>query len=341
MRKAVVVLFALTLAAAACAQGGPEGAQTYGVSLDAASPEGEKIQLSAYFPGAVEVSPGDTVVFTNQSTEAPHTVTLGVQADRTNQPNLFLADGSENPVAFAPCYAEEGPARDLAECPSSDLPEFGGTGYWNSGLLQPAPAPDEAGPKEVTVEISDDIATGQYSFVCVLHPFMNGTVQVVEDSSDRETPEEVETTGEEAVQAALADAQEIEAPELVREGDTVSVAAGYGDQVAAINLYAPAEVEVEAGTTVQWIPRSRYEPHTVTFESPYQQPGDPASFAPGGVASGGEYTGGFANSGLIGPTGGPFPSDRYSLTFPQPGEYQYVCALHPGQTGVVRVTEAG
>lgn len=333
MRKLAVCVAVLGVAAA-CSSG-PSGPQTYAISMDQASPEGEKLQFSAYYPGSVKVSPGDTIVVTNSSTEAPHTVTLGVKADRSDQPALFVPE--ENPAAFGPCASDQAPTPELKECASTELPEFDGTGYWNSGLLQPASAPDEAGAKEVEVRLASDIEAGDYAMVCVLHPFMNGTVQVV-DEGERESAEAVVDAGASAASDALSAAEDIEEPAGERDESSVSVAAGWGDRVIAVNRFAPAEIEVATGTTVRWSVESPYEPHTVTFESPYEQPADPASFEPGGVASGGDYAGGFANSGLLGPEGGPFNAGPYDLTFTTAGEYTYVCTLHPGQTGTVRVT---
>ena len=335
MRRTLAFASCALMLLGACASG-PSGAQTYAVDLDAPSPEGTKLQVSAYFPGSLKANAGDTIVFRNRSTEAPHTVTFGVLADRSNQPQLLTPDG-ENPAAFGPCYSEDNATPELARCPSTELPAFGGTGYWNSGLLQAAPVPDEAGAKEIEVELTDDIAPGNYAYVCVLHPFMNGTLQIVEEESDREAPDDVTTEAGEARDDALADAENLEAPELERDGETQVVSAGWGDRVSAVNLFAPAQLDVKTGTDVRWVARSPYEPHTITFESTFE-PEDPASFQPSGVESGSEYTGGPANSGLVGAEGGPFGTS-FELTFTEPGEYSYVCALHPGQEGVVRVTE--
>ena len=290
---------------------------------------------SAFFPGSLEVSPGDTIEFTNASSQAPHTITFGVLADRSNQPQLLGPEG-ENPAAFGPCRNEDDPTPQLNKCESQELGAYDGTGYWNSGLLVPAPAPEEAGPKDISVELADGIPAGEYTFTCVLHPFMNGTVTVVEDEADREAPEDIATAAQEAADEAVMAADELETPELEEDGDTLVVSAGWGDRVTAVNLFAPETVEVKAGGKVRWVARSPYEPHTITFESPFEGE-DPASFVPGGVKSGSAYTGGFSNSGLLGPEGGPF-STSFELTFPNAGEYKYVCALHAGQEGTVRVT---
>jgi plastocyanin len=336
MRRLTIVMALLGLIAGACSSG-LSGHQSYSLNVDAASPAGKKFQVSAFFPGRITVNPGDTIKFTNRSTEAPHTITFGVLADRSNQPQLVLPTG-ENPVAFGKCYSEDNPTPQLTKCPHAQLPAYNGAGYWNSGVLQPAPAPAAAGAKTVTVELSDDIPAGQYAFVCVLHPLMNGVLAVTEEEQDRKSPEDVLTEARDDAAGALADAQKIEEPKLETSGNTVTAAAGWGDRVTSVNRFAPDPIEVKTGTTVQWVARSPYEPHTVTFDSPYKEPADPKSFMPGGVKSGSGYTGGFANSGLLGPQGGPFPSGPFALRFDKAGTYTYVCTLHPGQQGVVKVT---
>lgn len=319
------------LVAAACASG-VEGPQTYAVEVDAPSPEGEKLQVSAFFPGELTAAAGDSIEFSNKSTEAPHTITFGVLADRSNQPQLLTPEG-ENAAAFAPCRNAGDPTPQITKCESQELGAYDGTGYWNSGLLSPAPAPADEGPKDVTVELADDIPAGQYTFVCVLHPFMNGAITVVEDEADREAPEDVATEAAAARDDALESGQAIEEPDLETEGETQIVSAGWGDRVSSLNRFAPAQIDVSVGTKVRWVPRSPYEPHTVTFE-----PADDTNpFAPSGVRSGSSYTGGLANSGLIGAEGTPF-AGTFELTFAEAGEYKYGCLLHPGQEGTVKVT---
>ncbi len=93
------------------------------------------------------------------------------------------------------------------------------------------------------------------------------------------------------------------------------------------------------GDTVTWKSLSSYEPHTVSFGPGYTagQPA-PEHFGPQGLKSGSDYSGGVSNSGLFGAEGGPFPPGPFTLKFTKAGEYSYVCALHPGMVGTVKVT---
>jgi plastocyanin len=336
-RKLFTTVAMLALLAAGCTRGGggDGDAQTYVIDVDARSTPEDKFQFSAYFPGDVRAAAGDTIRFRNRSTEAPHTITFGVLDDRSNQPNIIIPSG-ENPVVTAPCDIEDDPTNQLVKCDTTELGPYDGEGYWNSGYIQPASAPRGAGRKAIPVQLDEEIPPGNYRYVCILHPLMAGNVQVVEDTADRSTQTDVREGATEAAADAQEKADGLEEPELERDGDEVTVAAGWGDKVTAVNRFGPDEIEIEEGTTVKWKTMSPYEPHTVSFDAPFDSPEDADALAPGGVASGEEYTGGFSSSGIIGPS--PFPFDEFELTFTEAGEYEYICVLHPGQRGVVNVT---
>jgi nitrite reductase (NO-forming) len=84
-----------------------------------------------------------------------------------------------------------------------------------------------------------------------------------------------------------------------------------------LNSYWPKVVEVPAGTEVTWIQEDNFD-----FLA-------------------GEYTGQHNVVGVSGPQ--RFASelmkhaDQYSHTFTEPGDYEYVCSLHPYMRGIVRV----
>lgn len=74
------------------------------------------------------------------------------------------------------------------------------------------------------------------------------------------------------------------------------------------NSFQPANLEVTAGTTVTWLNEDA-APHTATAK-------DHA------------WDSGIFNRG-----------QSWSHTFDQPGTYDYYCVVHPGMTGIVRVTD--
>ena len=313
-------------------------AQEYTVLADAEAPPG--IQISAYFPGALQARAGDTIRFENRGPNAPHTITFGVAADRSDAPLPVTSDGQLNPVVIGPCYTSQAPTAGLAACPEPPAgppPAFDGQGLWNSGVLAPAAPSVPADQTSTVVRLAGDIAPGSYSYVCLLHPFMNGVVEVVDGSSSLPSPAETAAAGEREASAAILAATAVEQPEAAAPAGA-GVNAGWGDAIVAVNQFGPGSITVPAGTTVTWTSRSPYEPHTITFgQPPFAGPDDPSSLIPGGAAPGGDYSGGFAHSGFIGPAPG-FPTDRYALRFTTPGTYPYVCLLHPGMEGDVTVT---
>lgn len=339
MRKTLIVMLAaLALIATACGDDddgtdAPSGAQTYDVDIDAdADPQ---FQISTYFPAKLTVRPGDTINFRSASKAHPHTVTLGIKADQSNRPALITPQG-ENPVAFGPCFTDTEPSTQLAACPTPDPnpaspPAFAGKGYWSSGILSKAAGPTT--PANITLKLDAATPPGDYTFLCMLHPFMTGVLTVADDDGDRQAPTAVRADAE----AAAARAIEATADVKPRAATPGNVTAGWGDNITAVNLFDPQAITIKAGETVTWTATSPYEPHTVTFESKFTSPGDPAVSMPAGVKSGGTYTGGFTSSGFFGPE--PFfPGNTFSLKFSRAGTYQYVCAIHPPMTGTVTVT---
>jgi plastocyanin len=312
-----------------------KGPLTFKVAVDGATPEGKNIQLAAYFPGGLKVHPGDTVLFENKSSQAPHTVSFGINSDRSNSPAPLTKAAAFNPAVFGPCVSPAAPSRDLVACPeppAAQLPPYAGTGYWNSGVLAPAAAP--AGTKQVAVKFAESTPTGTYNYACILHAFMGGSVTVVSPEETRDNPDDVATSAAKSAADAATAAAAIPDPAAPGAGQVVS---GWGSQVAAVNRFLPSTVEIKAGETVTWKATSQFEPHTVTFEPPFTNPEDPRVPPPSGAKAGGSYTAGFTNSGIFGPKP-PFPSDSFSLRFPKAGEYNYVCALHPGMKGTVKAT---
>jgi plastocyanin len=74
--------------------------------------------------------------------------------------------------------------------------------------------------------------------------------------------------------------------------------------------FQPAEVTIEAGTTVVWTNQDAL-PHTVTAGSR----GNPSGLFDEDVGAGGDF----------------------SFTFEEPGTYEYYCSIHPGMDGTVVV----
>lgn len=111
-------------------------------------------------------------------------------------------------------------------------------------------------------------------------------------------------------------------------------------------------LEISVGDTVRWTNHGDTEPHTVIFlggtEPPESVLVGPQTAGPPllvfnpevmEAAGGPSYDGtSFANSGWLQedpaefPEGTKFP-DTWEMTFDQPGEYRYYCAVHGGAEG--------
>jgi len=78
--------------------------------------------------------------------------------------------------------------------------------------------------------------------------------------------------------------------------------------------FAPAAISVTAGDTVTWTNSEEIMPHDVTSGAP----GQPDA----GQLFGSEIL---------------MPGQSFTATFPEPGEFVYLCKLHPTMTGVVIV----
>jgi plastocyanin len=318
----------------------PAGPQAYTVVVDGPSTLGsENYVFGTYFPGTLEVRPGDTVTFDNRSSNDIHTVTFGVAPDRSNQPPTILANGQANPRVFGPCYSQTPPQRDVVSCSESagGPPEFNGKGFWNSGVIMPTSLPPAAGPKTTTVKLAADIPRGPYPVTCVLHPNMSGQLLVVGSEAERKSPDAVTAEAEKELEATKAQLTSIPIPTVGSSAEGPTVASGWSNKIVAVNRFYPETVAIKAGQTVTWRTRSDWMPHTVSFQPPFQSPAEPNALLPSGVKSGGQYAGGESHSGIFGPPPDG-ETDTFTLTFTKAGKYPYLCLLHPGMAGTVEVS---
>ena len=349
----VVALAALMLVGSACSDDDSDkaaetttttaqavtGPQNYTVVADGPSTLGaENFVLGTFFPKTLSVRPGDTVTFDNRSSNDVHTVSFGVKPDRSDQPALIVK-GGENPAVFGQCFLTTAVKPDLTSCPkpTAGTPEFEGKGFWNSGVLLPTPLPAEAGPKTVAVKLAAALTPGPYTVFCLLHPFMESTMQVVGSDAERQTPAQVAAAADKELGQEKARAAALTPPTTQPSADGATVVASWGDKLIGINRFSPETVTIKAGQKITWVDQSPFLPHTISFQPPFKGPSDPGAFLPAGAKSGSKFAGGVAHSGVFGPKP-PFPTDMFTLTFTKAGKYSYACLLHPGMAGTVEVT---
>ena len=130
------------------------------------------VESFVFSPANLTVSRGTTVTFRmTPGTREVHTATSG-PGDPESQPTSYLgtlAASLESPV-FNPAafYPSDAPGSVVSLTPTTH-----GNGFWNSGFLdgvRASPVPNAAPVRFDT--------PGTYTFYCLVHPFMMGTVTV-------------------------------------------------------------------------------------------------------------------------------------------------------------------
>ncbi len=159
---------------------------------------------------------------------------------------------------------------------------------FNSGLMD---------PEDIFVLDTTDLEIGEYTYVCVVHPWMESTLVIEEAKGSDDTKEGV--SGEDSGNG--------------NEGKTVSIPQGAGIQKPDQLYYDPDSLTIPIGTTVTWS-NDDNTIHTVTEGSPDV----------------GQISDGF-DSDLIG------PGESFEYTFEEAGTFDYYCIVHPWMIGNVDV----
>lgn len=283
---------------------------------------------NAYVPGDVTILVGDSIKYTIESDE-PHSVTFGA-----------------GPAAVAP---PEWPAAGVTgtnpppPAPSALTGTYAGTGHLNTQLLF----------KGSTATITFT-AAGAFPFICIIHPGMAGTVNVVA-SGTTTTQAEADAKAALTRTALLAAVDGIEAAQTAQVTETPrsngtslwniftnssqppAPMPGGGTGYMEIQRFVPPSLDIQAGDSVRW---TALNTHTVTFPADGQDPAtiDPFTTPP---TTSSTYDGSsLYNSGLL--AAGPGAPTTFQLTFPSAGTFNYICALHlfNGQTGQIVVGAA-
>ncbi|HLJ02144.1 MAG TPA: hypothetical protein VKT31_01815 [Solirubrobacteraceae bacterium] len=136
------------------------------VQLGAAKPDGAEIL--AFFPATLQVKAGTTVTFmiAKHSAET-HTASFGPADYLQAQANIFFSPttGAVDPIAAFP----SDPPGSITLTPTSH-----GNGFANVGALD-----QDASTKTIPASGKIDFTTpGTYHYICLIHPFMHGTVIV-------------------------------------------------------------------------------------------------------------------------------------------------------------------
>lgn len=232
----------------------------------------------------------------DEASEYFGTVVVGPAPGASTEPALASASATPLPVtasAEPPATASTGPQAsssridisDRTFVPANITVSAGDSVQWTnlddeSHTVSATDGAFESGLMAGGVTFSQVFDTpGTYDYVCAIHPEMRGTVTVA-------------------------------APPDSAAGSDVPAAGGDVPVSIVDMVYAPATVEVTAGTTVHWTNLDAVV-HTVS-------------------ARDGSFNSGVMQTGV-----------EFSQTFDEPGTYDYFCAIHPLQAGQVVVTDPG
>jgi plastocyanin len=279
------------------------------------------LQAQAFLPTSLTINAGDTVNWTMNAAFV-HTVT-------------FLAGGPVPPEPIPTGQGNQLMLNPLNAFPTSAT-TYDGTAFTNSGLLD---------RKGAAFSLTFPTA-GTYGYVCVLHPGMAGRVVVqAAGSAVPMTQAQVAEAGNAELFAKLSAADQ-----LLRDAKatsqangngttTYTVPNGVGGNQASVLRFLPVDLQIKPGDSVSFPVNDPHEIHTVTFYDkngevpPFITPqpqasGPPNLVIPYAMPEGGtrvENATTLYNSGIIPPGG------TYTFTFPNAGEYMYVCVIHAPQ----------
>ncbi|HEX2577587.1 MAG TPA: hypothetical protein VHK88_14640, partial [Aquihabitans sp.] len=197
-------------------------------------------EYAAYFPDHIRAHAGDAIHFTNPTVEDPHSVTFGLEGDRSNQPPIGVGPEALA-VVNAPCVSDVALERSTRTCAGvtdpSATPAFTGQAYYNSGIIPPSGG-------TFHLRLGEALAAGTYSFGCVVHPEQSGTL-VVEAEGE---PTQRQSSLDDAAEDLRAD-----------DDDALSAIAG----AVASGAHHPPAGEVRAGVATARVSRNEFLPGTV------------------------------------------------------------------------------
>jgi plastocyanin len=344
-----------------------QGARTVTVQVGGGQ---DTMQALNFFPQNVRIRQGDTVTWKIVGDEV-HTAsfTKGFDSGPGRVQSPPEPPGSTIPWFAAPVPG--GPPDALminpqvlwpTRMPGAPVEQYTGSGFASSGVFTKQP-PVPGVPANDTFQLTFP-NTGTFWYLCLIHvDRMYGTVEVV-PSAVADVPSQAaidaDANRELSVMMQLMQAARTQGETLVRsepaaDGSTIRyVRAGNqewvsGDGRGQYMDFAPKNLVVNSGDTVVW---STPFFHSVTFTPVPPFPDflvpmpteagpplvlvNPLIWAPAKPSPIYDPTQ-YYNSGILGPFT-PF-GDSWSLTFTQPGTYEYSCQVHEqlGMKGTITV----
>jgi plastocyanin len=275
-------------------------------------PKDPNIAVLEFLPEKFKVATGTTVTW-NIAGPEPHSVT-------------FVPPG-----ATVPPSTEADPSLTF---PTPATGPYDGTTLVNSGVLP-------LGPTSEVQKFSMSFGkTGTYTYYCVLHPNMAGTVTVTGDTQDSQ--QKITKTGNQETAKYLKEGEAAKAkllkakPKTTKNADgssTYTVEMGASTPHTDVLAFSPTPRKVKSGDQVTFVNNSA-APHTASFGGPLvptiptadnvvqPQPGP----SPQALA---QDT--YLNTGWLPPKtkqGPPVAARSYTYSVPAAGTYEYACVLH-------------
>jgi plastocyanin len=284
------------------------------------------IAILEFLPAAVTVKSGASVQWTVTGPE-PHNIT-------------FLPTGQKAP-------SPESKEAAALRAPKPATGPIDGTQTVSSGLGPRGPE-----PLKFTAAFS---MVGTYSYFCVIHPLMTGTVTVVADATKADSQVAITARGVKEEAGWLTDGRAAkkrltETPaKSVKNSDgttTWTILMGTTTEHADVLAFQPATPEAKAGDKIVFLNDSA-APHTATFPGSKPAPQNPE--APEVMKASGKSpltlnATAYLNTGWLPPNvppgaGPPEAARTFTFLAKTAGTYSYICALHvpSGMAGAVKV----
>lgn len=350
---------------------------TVSIGIDHTPPSGHDFLYVDFFPRVgVKIHSGDVIDFGwAASPDGFHTATLLRTGETPPEAwaahPLAVADGDDgsaqqqfNPTIAAPTNPPPGSGAPGA-CGDATTPcVYDGSAELNSG------ANGTDGASHFFVQVNVPAGT-TVTFVCLVHPGMAASLDVVDNATPATTPAQASAAA--SAQAATETSEALAAESAASTAQTttnsdgthtVTLTAGTATSHVEVVEMLPKTATITAGDTVRWVTKTVKDIHTVTFpqgSQPATEPlpslcegtpdtvdngpptacGNPANFevhfnaAPVGMTVVATPTT-QASSGIIGNPPAPFPS-RYSFSFPNAGTFTYQCRIHDHMVGTLTV----
>jgi plastocyanin len=328
-------------------------------------------QADAFLPNEIWIYAGDSLEWTWQPKNEPHTVTFLQPGQTRPTPPPPIGPPAGPPIGPPFFFGSPGPA-PFVECPSPNPYNGGSATFDGSACVSSAALNGGTAPSSFAVTFPNP---GNYRVVCLIHTNMQGTVHVL--STDSTSPffaASLPYTQSDYDRQARDEAEDIlkdtdnpneEVKDFPRSKNEVlmtgeMIATGGGRQYLAIVRFFPETINITKGETVEFTNVDPSEPHTVTSGSSDTLVNDMAlvNVSPQADGALGTTVNSAANFGNATPTGGvnsgflqaspedaagrgqaPPGTTRFRVTFNISGTFPYHCALHDidGMVGKVVV----